>query len=100
MEANHPHLATQRTFYVEISRARHHAELVTDDRDTLRGRLEAATGERVAALEAVEPEQAKTQEAMSEATHCLVRRDSVFGERSPTPEKTPELSPIEHDLGV
>ena len=28
MEANHPNLSTQKTFYVEISRARQHAELV------------------------------------------------------------------------
>ena len=53
MEANHPHLTTQKTFYVEISRARHRAELVTDDRDALRERLETATGERISALEAV-----------------------------------------------
>ena len=55
MEADHPHLTTQKTFYVEISRARRHAELVTDDRNALRERLEAATGERIAALEAVTP---------------------------------------------
>ena len=53
MEAEHPHLTTQKTFYVEISRARNHAELVTDDRRALRERLEAATGERIAALEAI-----------------------------------------------
>ena len=53
MEAEHAHLTTQKTFYVEISRARHHAELVTDDRRALRERLEAATGERMAALEAL-----------------------------------------------
>ena len=55
MEANHPHLTTQKSFYVEISRARHRAELVTDDRKALGKQLEQATGERVAALEAVEP---------------------------------------------
>ena len=53
MEANHPHLTTQKTLYVEISRARERAELVTDDRVALRERLEAVTGERIAALEAV-----------------------------------------------
>ena len=53
MEANHPHLTTQKSFYVEISRARHRAELVTDDAKALCDRLEAATGERVSALEAV-----------------------------------------------
>ena len=56
MEANHPNLTTQKTLYVEISRARDRAELVTDDREALRDRLEAVTGERIAALEAVGPE--------------------------------------------
>ena len=44
MEAEHPHLTTQKSFYVEISRARHRAELVTDDRKALGGHLEQATG--------------------------------------------------------
>ena len=55
MEAGHAHLTTRKTFYVEISRARHGAEIVTDDAKALRERLEAVTGERIAALEAVEP---------------------------------------------
>ncbi len=54
-EARHPHLTTLKSFYVEISRARHDAELVTDDAKALRETLEAVTGERIAALEAVEP---------------------------------------------
>ena len=53
MEAKHPKLSTQKSFYVEISRARHNAELVTDDAKTLRETLEAATGERVSALEGI-----------------------------------------------
>ena len=53
MEANHPKLSTQKSFYVEISRARHSAELVTDDAKALRETLEAATGERVSALEGI-----------------------------------------------
>ena len=59
MEADHPHLTTQKSFYVEISRARYRAELVTDDAARLRERLETTTGERISALEAVaarEPE--------------------------------------------
>ena len=55
IEAGHRHLTTRKTFYVEISRARHGAELVTDDAKALRERLEAVTGERIAALEAIEP---------------------------------------------
>ena len=62
MEANHPNLTSLKTFYVEISRARDRAELVTDDRDALRERLEAVTGERIAALEAVGPDKAKGRE--------------------------------------
>ena len=51
MEARHPHLTTQKSFYVEISRARDRAELVTDDAAELRTQLQEATGERIAALE-------------------------------------------------
>ena len=53
MEANHPNLTTQKSFYVEISRARYRAELVTDDAASLREQLEAATGERISALEGI-----------------------------------------------
>jgi len=52
MEANHPNLTNQKTHYVEISRARDRAKLVTDDAKALRERLEAATGGRITALEA------------------------------------------------
>ncbi len=53
MEANHPHLTTAKSFYVEISRARDRAELVTDDAVALRERLETVTGERISALEGI-----------------------------------------------
>ncbi len=53
MEARHPHLTTQKSFYVEISRARERAELVTDDAAELRAQLQAVTGERIAALEGI-----------------------------------------------
>ena len=53
MEARHKHLTTQKSFYVEISRARDRAELVTDDAKALREQLEEVTGERIAALEAI-----------------------------------------------
>ena len=64
MEANHPNLTNLKTLSVEISRARDRADLVTDDRAALREQLEAATGERIAALEAVEPDRAKGREAV------------------------------------
>ena len=53
MEARHPHLTTQKSFYVEISRARDRAELVTDNAAELRAQLQAVTGERIAALEGI-----------------------------------------------
>ena len=53
MEARHPHLTTQKSFYVEISRARDRAELVTDNAAELREQLQAVTGERIAALEGI-----------------------------------------------
>ena len=53
MEANHPHLTTAKAFYVEISRARDRAELVTDDAKALKERLETVTGERISALEGI-----------------------------------------------
>ena len=53
MEARHPHLTTQKSFYVEISRARDRAELVTDDAAELRAQLQAVTGERIAVLEGI-----------------------------------------------
>ena len=53
MEARHPNLTTQKSFYVEISRARDRAELVTDNAEELRAQLQAVTGERIAALEGI-----------------------------------------------
>ena len=47
-------LTTQKSFHVEISRARDRAELVTDDAKALREQLEAVTGERLTALESIE----------------------------------------------
>ena len=53
MESTHKKLTTQKSFYVEISRARDRAELVTDDAKALKAQLEAVTGERMAALEGI-----------------------------------------------
>ena len=80
MEANHPALTNQKTLYVEISRARDRAELVTDDARALRERLEAATGERIAALEAIGAgkEESIGVEKSKEATQAMERRAPVM----------------------
>ncbi len=106
MEANHPTLTNQKTLYVEISRARDRAELVTDDRTALRERLEAVTGERIAALEAVEPERAKDRGSGLDAgraadgdTGPSVSRDR---ERSAEPGtgRSPKPKSMERDFGL
>ena len=71
MEARHPHLTTQKSFYVEISRARDRADLVTDDAKELRAQLQAVTGERIAALEGV----GETVEGARDRTADAVRPD-------------------------
>ena len=80
MEANHPDLTNQKTLYVEISRARDRAELVTDDAKALRERLEAATGERIAALEAIGAGKVESRETekQGDATQAMERRTPVM----------------------
>ena len=99
VEANHPHLTTQKSFYVEISRARDRAELVTDDRETLRERLEAATGERISALDAVERNEIDRGE-MARETERVLDRGAGSAEMLPEIEKPPTSKHIEHDLGL
>ena len=92
----------QKTLYVEISRAGDRAELVTDDREALRERLEAATGERIAALEAVEPKNIETREAARETGRSLDRAIERPETQEPAPEMERARAPkrIEHDLGL
>ena len=106
MEANHPNLTTQKSFYVEISRARDRAERVTDDKAALKEQLEAATGERIAALEAMEPDKAKGREAGLEAgSGAAPERDAAESQRpARTPEAEKDRSPAargaDRDLGL
>ena len=85
MEADHPHLTTQKSLYVEISRARDRAELVTDDAVRLREWLETATGERISALEGIAspPREApaKGADAVGDTTVTTPERD-----KRPAPE--------------
>ena len=100
MEANHPHLTTQKSFHVEISRARDRAELVTDDRAALKEQLEAATGERIAALEAVEPEKAKGREAGLGGDRSAAREMGESASRDRDRSSGPELEPGRGGRGV
>ena len=102
MEANHPNLTNLKTFYVEISRARERAELVTDDKAALKEQLEAATGERIAALEAVGEEKAKGREAAPETGRDVDKSASLEGGSSPSQERdrTPERKSLDRDHGL
>ena len=110
MEAKHPNLTTQKSFYVEISRARYRAELVTDDAAALKEQLEAVTGERISALEGIgktarleaereEKTQSGTLEPLREA--AVERFEPSPGiESTPDPvhEKTPDPEPPERGV--
>ena len=101
MEARHKHLTTQKSFYVEISRARDRAELVTDDAAELRAQLQAVTGERIAALEGIGEMKREAPERAAEAGRDSGLRPGRSGERDPgrgregaeTPAKAPSKTP-------
>ena len=94
LQANHPQLTTAKAFYVEISRARDRAELVTDDAQALKQRLEAATGERISALEGigenVRPERGRERGKDGKEPHDRERSGS---EASTPPPPEREIEP-------
>ncbi len=92
MPAGNPNLTNQRAFYVAISRARDHAELVTDDARKLSDQLERATGERISALDGVAREAAREAEMGLEPPE---ERDAGHVDRIDR-EYEPELQP---DMG-
>ena len=69
LDSAHEDLTNQKTFYVEISRARESAILITDNVEQLAASLEHNTGERMTALEGIaeEPEAGRITEARLEA---------------------------------
>ena len=100
IEANHPNLTNQKMLYVEISRARDRAELVTDDKAALREQIQALTGERIAALEAVGEDRAKVREtAKTGGMEAEIAGERSSG-RSAEPEKLPEPKSVDRDLGL
>ncbi len=105
MEANHPHLTTAKSFYVEISRARDRAELVTDDATALKERLEAVTGERISALEGIGEGVQAEPELDKMAFHGMQRADQESTAPSSSPKEIEPEQPargkgIEMDMGL
>ena len=115
LEANHPTLTTAKAFYVEISRARDRAVLVTDDAQALKERLEAVTGERISALEGigegVERERGREEKAPLDRERPDRERaapsspDREYGrevrrDKAPEPEPPAKGKVREFDLGL
>ena len=100
IEANHPNLTNQKMLYVEISRARDRAELVTDDKAALKEQLEALSGERIAALEALGDAKAKAPEAAKAGGLEAAIGEERSAGRTPEPEKTPAPKSLDRDLGL
>ena len=72
LDSGHGQLANQQTFYVEISRARDEAIIVTDNREQLAETLEENTGEVLTALEAVDE-----RPDMAEIVRNIPEKESV-----------------------
>ena len=100
IEANHPNLTNRKMLYVEISRARDRAELVTDDKAALREQLQALTGERIAALEAVGDGKSKAPEAAKAGGMDAEIGGERGSGRTAEPEKTPATKSVDRDLGL
>ena len=56
LDSTHPDLTTQKMLYVEASRAREGAIVITDDRENLADTLEMNTGDRPSAMEGIREE--------------------------------------------
>ena len=100
IEANHPNLTNRKMLYVEISRARDRAELVTDDKAALREQLQALTGERIAALEALGDGKSKAPEAAKAGGMDAEIGGERGSGRTAEPEKTPAPKSVDRDLGL
>jgi phage/plasmid primase-like uncharacterized protein len=51
LESYRPNLTTQKSFYVEISRARHDVTLIVDNKEKIIDKLEKTTGEKISILD-------------------------------------------------
>ena len=89
MPAGNPNLVNQKSFYVAIGRARERADLVTDDPKRLADHLQRATGERVAALDAVAEHIAR--EAAKEAEAARWREPEHLVRAFEALDRAPEM---------
>ena len=102
MEANHPHLTTQKTFYVEISRAATvpSSSPTTGTRSANGSKPPPASGSRRSKRSS--PNRRRRRNPGWRRSAALIGRvpHPASGHPSPELEKTPEPRRIEHDLEV
>ena len=82
------------------SAGRDRGELVTDDKAALREQLEAVTGERIAALEAVEPERATGRAAGLDADRSGSLDGAASESRQPERGSGPDMEKARTSKGV
>ncbi len=103
----------QTAFYVAISRARHNAELVTDDANKLANQLQRETGERLTALDAAAEKVAREVVFGKEADAKSNDKDAAYGDlfepmtiptrerfREKSAESKQESHGKDHDFGL
>ncbi len=90
-DAGHGHLGGLQSFYVQISRARDDAVVLTDDRESLAVALEADSGDRLTALEALGEDIALPEKETAERAPLRVPKKLP---------KAPSLKPAAHERGV
>ena len=72
---SHIELSHQRSFYVSLSRARHHAVIVTDNKERLIQSLSEKTGAKTSALEMI---QSESKEKTTSLTHQKSKEQDTF----------------------
>ncbi len=100
LDSTHSLTANQRNFYVDISRAKEQAIIITNDRHELTEILELNLGERVAALDAVQAYEQKPPKEVSLPKN-LFGIDIAMTQNSVDPETLleSELSLKDHPIG-
>ena len=89
-DAGHGHLGGLQSFYVQISRARDDAVVLTDDRESLAAALEADSGDRLTALEALGEDIAPPEEETAARAPLGVpaKRPRAPSRKPETPERS------------
>lgn len=102
IESSHPHLTTQKSFYVTLSRAKLNASLITDNKEKLTETLLKQTGDRVTAIEHQMFIQAQNDNKLKKERYIRANNRQKSSYISQTSEKqafqTPTMKDIYHAM--